>query len=158
MTSSKIVNGSIGVVDVDLTQIQRRVVGACAAGGAVQAVDPNGDVTCQPVGTGTVTTVDTAGGLTGGPIVGSGTVSIADGGVDGAKILDNSVSSADIANGSITNADIQDGTVNSDDLGVNSVASAEVLDGSIGAADVNSAAVQLRVTGTCNAGISGAGQ
>lgn len=123
VSSSKIVDGSIAGVDVDATQVQRRVQGSCAPGSAIQSVDAAGTVACQPVGSGTVTSVATAGGLTGGPIVAAGTVSIADDGVTSARIADGAVGSADIA------------------------------DGSIVAADVDSSSVQLRVSGSCTGAI-----
>ena len=62
-------------VSVDTTVIQSRVTGTCP-GGAVSAINANGTVTCQAVGTGTVTSVGSGTGLTGGPITGSGTLSI----------------------------------------------------------------------------------
>ena len=47
-------------------------------------------------GAGTVTNIATAGGLTGGPITASGTISIADGGVTSLKIADGSIVNNDI--------------------------------------------------------------
>lgn len=52
------------------------------------------------------------------------------------------IHSADIADGQITVADLADGAVNS----------AKILDGSIGSADVDSAQIQVRVSGTCASG------
>ena len=124
VTSSKILDGSVAGADIDATQVQRRVAGTCPPGSAVQAVDAAGAVDCQAAGSGTVTSVGTADGLTGGPVTTSGTLSIADGGVTSAKIADGGVASVDVA------------------------------DGSLVAADVNSASVQLRVTGNCSGGIS----
>jgi hypothetical protein len=46
---------------------------------------------------GTVTQVNTGGGLTGGPIIGSGTISIAPGGVSAASLADSAVTPAKIA-------------------------------------------------------------
>lgn len=54
-------------------------------------------------GGGTVTQVDTSGGLAGGPITTSGTVSIADGGVSTAKLADNAVTLAKMAGGTAGN-------------------------------------------------------
>ena len=119
VSSSKIVDGTIAAADVDATQVQHRVTGTCLPGSSIRAVDAAGAVLCQPAGSGTVTSVDTADGLTGGPVTATGTLSIADNGVNSAKIADNTITGADILNGTIA------------------------------AADVNSAAVQLRVSGTC---------
>ncbi|MBX2914958.1 MAG: hypothetical protein KF856_06750 [Cyclobacteriaceae bacterium] len=57
-------------------------------------------------GSGTVTSVATGAGLTGGPISTSGTISLADGGVTTVKLADNSVNSLKIIDGAITNADV----------------------------------------------------
>lgn len=119
VSSSKIVDGTIAAADVDATQVQRRVTGSCLAGSSIRAVDETGAVLCQPAGIGTVTSIDTSGGLSGGPVTSAGTLSIADGGVTSAKIADNTITGTDI------------------------------LDATIGSADVDSAAVQLRVTGNC---------
>jgi hypothetical protein len=78
------VNGSIGngllTLTGDTTYLQRRVSGTCAAGSAVATVNADGTVTCQTVtggsGSGTVTSVGSGLGLTGGPITGSGTLAI----------------------------------------------------------------------------------
>lgn len=61
---------------VDATKLQRRVTGACTGNDALQSVNQDGTVTCQPTGTGTVTSVDSGTGLTGGPITTSGTLSV----------------------------------------------------------------------------------
>jgi hypothetical protein len=62
--------------------------------------------TTAATGGGTVTSVGTGDGLTGGPITTSGTISIADNGVTTAKIIDSAVTSAKILNGTITGNDI----------------------------------------------------
>lgn len=56
-------------------RFQRAITGQCATGQAVRAVSQPGKVTCQAVGSGTVTGVTAATGLTGGGT--SGTVSLA---------------------------------------------------------------------------------
>jgi len=58
---------------------QDRVSGTCNAGFCAVAVNVNGSLVCEPCGgsgAGTVTTVNTGPGLTGGPITQSGTVSL----------------------------------------------------------------------------------
>jgi hypothetical protein len=50
--SSKIVDGSIGLADVNATQIQARVSGSCTAGNAIRAIDSAGAVTCETAGGG----------------------------------------------------------------------------------------------------------
>ena len=50
---------------------------------------------------GTVTQINTGAGLTGGPITGSGTISLADDGVTSAKIDDGTIQNADIGDGQI---------------------------------------------------------
>ncbi|MFO1303335.1 MAG: tail fiber domain-containing protein [Burkholderiales bacterium] len=70
---------SSGTIAVDTATIQSRVTGTCAAGSSIRAIAANGTVTCETddVGTGTVTSVATGAGLTGGPIVTSGTIGLA---------------------------------------------------------------------------------
>jgi hypothetical protein len=101
-------------LSVNTSQIQSRVVGTCPPGSSIREINATGNVVGQADTNsgGTVTSIATGSGLTGGPIIGAGTVSIADGGVT----------------------------------------STHIADGTVGSADVNSAQVQLRVTGTCTAG------
>lgn len=119
-----------------------------------------------------VTTVFTAGGLTGGPITSSGTVAIAPGGVVGNMIAidavgilnltDNSVDSERIVNDSISPFDIAPNAVGASELGNNSVDTAAIQDvqvtaakiapGAIGAAQIDPTQVQARVVGTCGDG------
>jgi hypothetical protein len=126
--------GSVGSAQVNSAQVQLRVSPPCAAGEFVRAVNTDGTPVCAPDADsgGTVTSVATGAGLTGGPITGAGTISVAAGGITGAMIADGTVGSADVADGAIGSAD--------------------VADGSIGAADVASAQVQLRVATPCAAG------
>ena len=64
VTSAKIVDGSIAAVDVNAAQIQLRVTSTCAVGNAVRVVNQDGTVTCQSVGSGTVTAVTASAPLT----------------------------------------------------------------------------------------------
>jgi hypothetical protein len=58
----------------DPTVLQSRVNDDCTGTDAVQAINQDGSVDCQATGTGTVTSVGSGFGLTGGPITGSGTI------------------------------------------------------------------------------------
>jgi Chaperone of endosialidase len=57
VTSAHIADGTVGAVDVNPAQVQLRVTGTCATGSAIRVVDQSGTVTCQSVGSGTVTAV-----------------------------------------------------------------------------------------------------
>jgi hypothetical protein len=135
--TADIADGTILAVDVDTTVIQARVNNGCLAGSAIRAIGQGGAVTCEafpPGGSGTVSSVGSGAGLTGGPITTTGTLSIATGGVSSAMIADGAVSNIDLA--------------------ANAVNAANVVDGSIGSADINTAQVQARVGGSCAAGSS----
>ena len=68
-----------GTLAADTTVLQRRVAATCAVGSSIRAIAADGTVTCQidAIGSGTVTSIATAAGLTGGPITSSGTVNLA---------------------------------------------------------------------------------
>jgi hypothetical protein len=176
VNSSKILDGSINAGDVNTAQIQQRVTGTCTSG-AIQTIAENGGVTCGGAGGGgggTVTSVQAIEGLTAAPnpITGSGTISVAPGGITNAMIQDNAVTTTKIQDGAVANGDladgavtsaklannsvngtkIADGSVTSADLAPDSVNSSKILDGSINAGDVNTAQIQQRVTGTCTSG------
>ena len=109
-------NSGAVTLNVDTSVIQARVSGSCATGHAIRVIDAAGAVTCEAFADsgGTVTSVSTGSGLTGGPITTTGTISIQTGGVT----------------------------------------SAHIADGTVGSADVDSAQIQLRVSGSCPAGQS----
>lgn len=86
--------GGDATLDIDPAYVQRRVAGTCAVGAAIRAVREDGTVQCQLGNAGTVTSVATGTGLTGGPITGAGTVSIANGGVGTDQLADGSVTQA----------------------------------------------------------------
>ncbi len=74
-----IITGS-GTIDADTAFLQRRVALPCAAGSFITAIAADGTATCgaPPAGSsGTVTSVATGAGLTGGPISSSGTINLA---------------------------------------------------------------------------------
>ena len=145
VTSSKILDGTVGSVDIDAAQVQRRVA-ACAAGGAIQAIAQDGTVTCQSAGAGTVSSIDTGAGLTGGPITTAGTISIADEGVTSGKIADGAIASVDVLDGGLQAEDLADNSVGSgevtnnaltaDDLATSSVGSDEIADGTVASVDI----------------------
>ena len=95
-----------GTIGVDPTYLQRRVAATCTAGSSIRAIAQDGNVTCETddVGVGTVTSVATGAGLTGGPITSAGTI-----GIDPAY-LQRRVSGSCPAGSSIR-AIAQDGTV-----------------------------------------------
>jgi hypothetical protein len=67
VTSAHIADGTVGAVDVNPAQVQVRVTGTCVTGSAIRVVDQSGTVTCQSVGSGTVTAVTAS-----APLVSSG--------------------------------------------------------------------------------------
>jgi hypothetical protein len=69
------------------------------------------------VGTGTVTSIATNAGITGGPITVSGTIGLADNGVTSAKILDGTIATADLANGAVTSAKLANTAVTAGSYG-----------------------------------------
>jgi hypothetical protein len=79
ITSTMVADGNVAAVDIDATQVQRRVA-SCPAGQTIQTVNQDGTVGCLAGGTGTVTSVGTGTGLTGGPITTTGTISVVFGG------------------------------------------------------------------------------
>jgi hypothetical protein len=132
VSTTSIVDGTIGAADIDSTQVQRRVTGQCATNEYMRGVDANGAVNCVAGSLGTVTRINAGAGLTGGPITLQGTLSIADGGV----------TSLMIANGTVANVD----------LAPNAVNAGNIVDGSVGLADINTAQVQARIGGSCAVG------
>jgi hypothetical protein len=68
-----------GTISADTTYLQRRVSASCAVGSSIRAIAADGTVTCQvdTGGGGTVTSVGSGTGLSGGPITAAGTLAIA---------------------------------------------------------------------------------
>ena len=60
-----------GTIAADTTYLQRRVSGTCAAGSSIRTINADGTVVCE-TDDGTVTSVATGPGLTGGPITATG--------------------------------------------------------------------------------------
>ncbi len=100
------------------------------------------------VGTGTVTSIATSAGITGGPITVSGTIGLADNGVTTLKINNDAVTNAKILDGTIVTADLANGAVTATKL-----ANTAVTAGSYGTAtQVPQLTVdaQGRITGVVN--------
>ena len=157
VTTNDIADGTILALDVNTALVQARVNTICLAGSAIRAIDQGGSVICEPIpagGSGTVTSVASGAGLSGGPITTSGTLSIATGGITSAMIADGAVANADLAANSVNGTNIVDGSIAVFDLAGDSVNASKIVDGAVGAADIDSSQVQRRVSGTCAAGSS----
>jgi hypothetical protein len=92
--SVDIADGGVGSVDIDTSQVQVRVGGTCASGNAIATIAADGTVTCQAAGS--VTSIATGAGLTGGPITSTGTISIGDDAVTSNMIEDGAIGAVDI--------------------------------------------------------------
>jgi len=124
------------------------------------------------VGVGTVTSISSGAGLTGGPITGSGTLAIATGGVTAVMIAANSIDTGRIIDGSVNPVDIAPDSIGAAQIAVNaigaselannavdtaaiinqSVTEAKIAPGAVGLAQINSSQVQSRILGTCAIG------
>jgi|14BtaG_2_1085337.scaffolds.fasta_scaffold11687_3 hypothetical protein len=102
--------GALGEVTVDTTNQTLHVHDGTGVNGSGERLAKHSELSGAGSG-GTVTSVDSGTGLTGGPITSSGTLSIANDGVDTDQIADDAVTPAKLAHtavtpGSYTNADI----------------------------------------------------
>lgn len=114
VSTTSIVDGSVGAADVNATQVQRRIAGTCAGTQAVQSVGQDGTVVCGSFGNGTVTAITAGTGLSGGGSSGAVTLGIANGGVGVAQINPAEVQrriSGQCAAGQYVRVVNQDGTV-----------------------------------------------
>ncbi|HEV8360892.1 MAG TPA: tail fiber domain-containing protein [Candidatus Thermoplasmatota archaeon] len=143
VTGGDIANGTITASKTDAATVQARVTGYCNGTQFIQAINQDGTVTCLADANsgGTVSSITTGAGLTGGPITANGTISIATGGVTSAMVLDGTIAAGDLANDAVTSAAILDGTVASADLATGAVTSAGILDATITASDIAAGAV-----------------
>ncbi|MBI5528199.1 MAG: hypothetical protein HY897_17845 [Deltaproteobacteria bacterium] len=108
---------------------QNRVSGKCNDGFCVYQVNEDGSVDCFPcgggAGSGTVTSVATGPGLTGGPVTTSGTISLDSAWLDGsahdARFVNEGQADA------VTSAMILDGTIVFGDIGQNACVAGQVI-------------------------------
>lgn len=153
-------------LNVDTSQIQKRVTGTCSAGSSIRVIDASGNVTCQSDTNsgGTVTSVGTGTGLTGGPITTTGTIAVASSfqlpqGCPANQIAkwsgsawvcandDNSggtvtsvTAGSGLTGGSITTTgtiSVANGGITDSMLAANSVDSSKIVDGSVTAAKIS---------------------
>ena len=97
---------------------------------------------------GTVTSVDSGTGLTGGPITSSGTLSIANDGVDTAQIAANAVTSTEIAANAVTSTEIADDAVTSTEISsTDTTLNVNDTNNNIGTGALADAGYQLTVDG-----------
>ncbi len=68
---SAVSNTSATLGTLSPSDVQRRVVGTCSSGNAMQSIDASGNVSCAPFGTGDIDAVTTSSGLTGGGMFGT---------------------------------------------------------------------------------------
>ena len=92
--SAGLADGSVGGADINTSQVQSRVSGSCTTGNAISSIAADGTVSCQAAGS--VTSIATGDGLTGGPITTSGTISIAEDAVTSNMIEDGAIGASDI--------------------------------------------------------------
>lgn len=95
VTTAKIADGAITDVKIAAVAPSKLTAGGATSG---QVLKYNGTnwIPDNAGGGGTVTSVATTGGLTGGPVTTTGTISIADDGVTSVKIADGTIVNADI--------------------------------------------------------------
>jgi|GEM_PF-1853953 len=68
--------GNTVTLNVSTAALQQRVSGTCADGSAIQTVNDNGTVECEPVGAGDITGVTAGNGLSGGATTGTAALTL----------------------------------------------------------------------------------
>jgi len=92
--ASAIAPGSIGAAQVNLSELQSRVIGTCAAGQFIQVINQDGSVVCGAApGGGDITSVTAGTGLTGGGATGDVSLSVAPLGITSTLLANDSVGS-----------------------------------------------------------------
>ncbi|MBP1696857.1 MAG: hypothetical protein H6Q41_2045 [Deltaproteobacteria bacterium] len=71
-------SGCVSQTQINTSQVQTRVGSSCATGSSIRAINSDGTVVCQTDDNsgGTVTSVGTGAGLSGGPVTTTGTISV----------------------------------------------------------------------------------
>lgn len=131
VTTGKILDATITGADIANTTIPS---GKLAQSGATtnQVLQWNGASWAPAnVGAGTVTSVATGTGLTGGPISSTGTISIAAGGVGATELAADAVTSAKILNGTITGADIAATTITGGNIAATTITDTHIANTTI---------------------------
>lgn len=111
VASNHIVDSSIQAVDIDTSQVQVRIVGACPADSSIRFIGADGRVSCEPDSVGLTT-------------------------VTGSDIADGSITGVDLAANSVTGVQLQVNSVGPDEIRAAAVTSEEVLNNSLSSADM----------------------
>ena len=106
-------------------------------------------------GAGTVTSVDSGTGLTGGPITAGGTISVADGGIDTTQLADDAVTSAKLADNAVVTAAITDANVTTAKIADDAVTAAKLADTAVTAGSYTAASITVDAQGRITAASSG---
>lgn len=141
VTSGKILNGAVGAAKVNPSEVQLRQTNACGAGTFMRGLAQTGIPDCQLFSSESIINIITSGGLTGGPISGNGTISIANDGVTVQKIMDGAVITAKVQDKAITNAKIDDGAITLSKIADGAVTSAKLSGSSVTTAAIADAQV-----------------
>jgi hypothetical protein len=158
--------GSIGAIQIDSKQVQRRV-GSCAAGMLMTGVAEDGTPNCTQE-LGDISRITASGLLSGGGATGEVTISldqarldslylkrgenvttIADNAIGSSKVVDGAIVASKIADGQVTGAKIASGAIGSQHLADKSVTNRTIADGAINLRTINLSEVQSRVWGSC---------
>ena len=144
---------SAKVISVDSDSIQERVTGTCAAGSAFGTISSDGSVSCNTFGSGNIAAILTSGGLTGGGVSGSLTLSVLDDGITSTKlatnavtnekIADNAITSSKIATAAVTTTNVSDNAITLPKMSSDAVGSEQIIDGAIIDDDLSDGSVTI---------------